>query len=50
METLATQIAKAREDLVDAMSLLKDGQLYLKDLTERCEQRHSRNDACERCY
>jgi len=39
VETLGTEIAKAREDLVDAESLLKDDQLYLKDLTERCEQR-----------
>lgn len=39
VETLGTDIAKAREDLVDAESLMKDDQLYLKDLTQRCEQR-----------
>ena len=39
VETLGTEIAQAREDLVDAESLLKDDQQYLKDLTERCEQR-----------
>jgi len=39
VETLGTDIAKAREDLVNAESLMKDDQLYLKDLTERCEQR-----------
>jgi len=37
--TLAGQIAKARENLVDAESLMQDDQEYLKDLTERCEQR-----------
>jgi len=36
---LATAIAQDREDLVDAEALMKDDQLYLKDLTERCEQR-----------
>jgi len=39
VETLGTEIAQAREDLVDAEALLKDDQQYLKDLTERCEQR-----------
>lgn len=39
VETLGAEIAKAREDLVDAESLMKDDQLYLKDLTQRCEQR-----------
>lgn len=39
VETLATEIAAHREDLVDAEGLLKDDELYLKDLTERCEQR-----------
>jgi len=39
VDTLTTEIAKAREDLVDAEGLLKDDQLYLRDLTERCEQR-----------
>merc|ERR1719181_1550659 len=39
VETLATEIAGHREDLVDAEGLLKDDELYLKDLTERCEQR-----------
>ena len=27
------------ENLAEAEALLKDDQLYLKDLTERCEQR-----------
>merc|ERR1719502_1614688 len=39
VETLGTEIAAHREDLVDAEGLLKDDELYLKDLTERCEQR-----------
>jgi len=39
VETLSTEIAQAREDLVDAESLLKDDKQYLTDLTERCEQR-----------
>jgi len=39
VENLATEIASARESLVDAEALMKDDQLYLKDLTERCEQR-----------
>jgi len=39
VETLGTDIAKAREDLVDSEGLMTDDQLYLKDLTERCEQR-----------
>jgi len=39
VETLTSEIAKGREELVDAESLMKDDQLYLKDLTERCEQR-----------
>lgn len=39
VDTLATEIAGHREDLVDAEGLLKDDELYLKDLTERCEQR-----------
>jgi len=39
VETLGTEIAQAREDLVDAEAMLKDDQQYLTDLTERCEQR-----------
>jgi len=39
VETLGSDIAKARENLVDAEALMKDDQLYLKDLTSRCEQR-----------
>jgi len=39
VETLGTGIARAREDLVDSESLMTDDQTYLKDLTERCEQR-----------
>jgi len=39
VETLGTDIAKAREDLVDSEALMTDDQLYLRDLTERCEQR-----------
>merc|ERR1719502_769039 len=39
VEGLGSEIAEAREDLVAAEGLLKDDQLYLKDLTSRCEQR-----------
>lgn len=39
VQTLSTEIAQAREDLVDAEALLKDDQQYLHDLSERCEQR-----------
>jgi len=39
IDTLAGEIAQARSDLVNADSLLKDDQLYLKDLTQRCEDR-----------
>lgn len=39
VEGLGAEIAQAREDLVAAEGLLKDDQLYLKDLTSRCEQR-----------
>mmetsp|Transcript_86539 Transcript_86539/g.181241 ORF Transcript_86539/g.181241 Transcript_86539/m.181241 type:complete len:710 (+) Transcript_86539:95-2224(+) len=39
IEILKGSIAKAREDLVEAEAVLKDDQLYLKDLTERCEVR-----------
>jgi len=39
VSTLASEIAEAREDLVGAEVLMKDDQLYLKDLTQRCEQR-----------
>jgi chromosome segregation ATPase len=39
VEGLGAEIAQAREDLVSAEGLLKDDQLYLKDLTSRCEQR-----------
>merc|ERR1719359_1364594 len=35
--TLKTEIAEAREALVNAEALLKDDQLYLKDLTKQCE-------------
>jgi len=44
VETLATEIAGHREGLVDAEGLLKDDELYLKDLTERCEQRANAYD------
>lgn len=37
IEELSGGIAKTREDLVNTESLLKDDQLYLKDLTARCE-------------
>merc|ERR1719359_1007187 len=37
--TLKTEIAEAREALVNAEALLKDDQLYLKDLTKQCEDR-----------
>mmetsp|Transcript_26435 Transcript_26435/g.75672 ORF Transcript_26435/g.75672 Transcript_26435/m.75672 type:complete len:727 (-) Transcript_26435:62-2242(-) len=39
VETLTGDIAKNREELVDAEAVLKDDQLYLKDLTEQCEAR-----------
>merc|ERR1719333_1754517 len=35
--TLQEEIAEAKENLVTAEAQLKDDQLYLKDLTERCE-------------
>lgn len=44
VSALATAIAQDREDLVDAEALMKDDQLYLKDLTERCEQRAAAYD------
>jgi len=39
IETLAKEIAETREDLVEFDGSLKDDQLYLKDLTARCEDR-----------
>jgi len=39
ISTLKGKIASDRTDLVNAESMLKDDQLYLKDLTERCEVR-----------
>jgi len=39
VEGLGTKIAQHRENLVMAEAIMKDDQLYLKDLTERCEQR-----------
>mmetsp|Transcript_53192 Transcript_53192/g.152435 ORF Transcript_53192/g.152435 Transcript_53192/m.152435 type:complete len:716 (-) Transcript_53192:65-2212(-) len=39
IETLKGDIAEARENLVNAEATLKDDQLYMKDLTERCEVR-----------
>merc|ERR1719311_1758555 len=36
---LAKEIARHREDLVTADNTLKDDELYLKDLTARCEDR-----------
>lgn len=36
---LTKDIAKAREDLVNAEATLTDDQLYMKDLTKMCEQR-----------
>merc|ERR1719174_1641855 len=36
---LAKEIAKHREDLVTAEGMMKDDDLYLKDLTARCEER-----------
>merc|ERR1712217_293476 len=52
---LAGEIAQARTDLVNAEATLKDDQLYLKDLTTRCEARandwdqrsQTRNDELE---
>merc|ERR1719217_891839 len=39
IERLAKKIAEDREDLVESQSTLKDDELYLKDLTARCEAR-----------
>jgi hypothetical protein len=39
IKKLAKEIAQHREDLVTADSTLKDDELYLKDLTARCEVR-----------
>mmetsp|Transcript_1881 Transcript_1881/g.4103 ORF Transcript_1881/g.4103 Transcript_1881/m.4103 type:complete len:707 (-) Transcript_1881:83-2203(-) len=39
IDSLASSIASNREDLVSAQAMLKDDQLYMKDLTERCETR-----------
>lgn len=39
VETLKADIASAREELVLAAAVLKDEQLYVTDLTERCGQR-----------
>jgi len=39
IEELKGEIAEARETLVNAEATLKDDQLYMKDLTERCEMR-----------
>lgn len=39
IDKLAKEIAKHREDLVEAEGDLKDDELYLKDLTARCEAR-----------
>jgi len=36
---LAKEIATHREDLINAEAMLKDDELYLKDLTARCEDR-----------
>jgi len=37
--TLTEEIAKAREDLINAEATLKDDQMYMKDLTKMCEAR-----------
>merc|ERR1719265_798833 len=39
IERLGKEIAQHREDLITADGLLKDDELYLKDLTARCEDR-----------
>jgi len=39
IDSLRGRIASDRQLLVDAESVLKDDQLYMKDLTERCEAR-----------
>merc|ERR1740138_15925 len=39
IDGLKTTIAEDRESLVEEEASLKDDQLYLKDLTERCEAR-----------
>eukprot|EP00971_Amphidinium_carterae_P165040 3271626-Amphidinium_carterae.1 len=37
--SLTSSIAENRQDLVSAQAMLEDDQLYMKDLTERCETR-----------
>jgi len=39
IEDLKKSVAKARSDLVTSEEVLKDDQLYLRDLTHRCETR-----------
>mmetsp|Transcript_81594 Transcript_81594/g.128462 ORF Transcript_81594/g.128462 Transcript_81594/m.128462 type:complete len:699 (+) Transcript_81594:69-2165(+) len=39
IDKLGKEIASAREDLVESQEGLKDDELYLKDLTSRCEER-----------
>merc|ERR1719379_1633849 len=44
IEQLASEIAEARSNLVEKEGLLKDDQLYLKDLTEKCEYKAKEYD------
>merc|ERR1740138_1797752 len=39
IDKLGKEIATARSDLVESQEGLKDDELYLKDLTARCEDR-----------
>jgi len=39
IDRLGAEVAKHREDLVEADGNLKDDELYLKDMTARCEER-----------
>jgi len=41
IEKYSKEIAKHTEDLVNSQGILKDDELYLKDLTDRCEARAS---------
>merc|ERR1719375_1514772 len=44
IEQLAGEIADARNNLVEKEGLLKDDQLYMKDLTEKCENKAKEYD------
>merc|ERR1719235_2309465 len=44
ISTLTTQIAQARDDLIEADLMLKDDKLYMTDLTSLCETRANQWD------